>query len=100
MLYVLIRIASTEYTIFNIKEKITLIYPKTAAVGFCSKGLKNEFETAVVNELSVFEPLKFYCIFKTERALEPMSCVCKGNALLSIYGKYEENRSEPGKWSQ
>ena len=26
-------------------------------------GLKNEFETAVVNEPSVFEPLKFYCIF-------------------------------------
>ena len=26
-----------------------------------SKGLKNEFETAVVNESSVFEPLKFYC---------------------------------------
>ena len=26
-----------------------------------SKGLKNEFETAVVNEPSVFEPLKFYC---------------------------------------
>ena len=26
-------------------------------------GLKNEFETAVVNEPSVFEPLKFYCNF-------------------------------------
>ena len=25
-----------------------------------SKRLKNEFETAVVNELSVFEPLKIY----------------------------------------
>ena len=25
-----------------------------------AKGLKNEFETAVVNEPSVFEPLKFY----------------------------------------
>ena len=24
--------------------------------------LKNEFETAVVNEPSVFEPLKFYCM--------------------------------------
>ena len=30
---------------------------------FFSKGLKNEFETAVVNESSVFEPLKFYCTF-------------------------------------
>ena len=27
-----------------------------------SNGLKNGFETAVVNEPSVFEPLKFYCI--------------------------------------
>ena len=26
------------------------------------KGLKNEFEISVVNEPSVFEPLKFYCI--------------------------------------
>ena len=29
--------------------------------GICSKGPKNEFESAVVNEPSVFEPLKFYC---------------------------------------
>ena len=29
-----------------------------------SKGLKNEFETVVVDEPSVFEPLKFYCIVK------------------------------------
>ena len=28
---------------------------------FFSKGLKNEFETAMVNEPSVFEPLKVYC---------------------------------------
>ena len=27
----------------------------------CSKGSKNEFETAVVNEPSVCEPSKFYC---------------------------------------
>ena len=30
---------------------------------FISKSLKNEFETAIVNELSVFEQLKFYCMF-------------------------------------
>ena len=53
----------TQYTIFNIKKKITLNYPKSAAMGFCSKVLKNGFETAMVNEPSVFEPLKFYCIF-------------------------------------
>ena len=49
----------TQYIIFNIKKKITLIYPKSAAMGFCSKGLKNEFETAMVNEPSVLEPPKF-----------------------------------------
>ena len=49
----------TQYTIFNIKTKMNLNYSKSAALGFFSKGLKNEFETAVVNEPSVFEPLKF-----------------------------------------
>ena len=54
----------TQYTIFNTKKKkITLNYPKSAATGFCSKGLKKEFETAMVNEPSVFEPLKFYCTY-------------------------------------
>ena len=49
------------------KKKITLIYPKSATVGICSTGLKNEFETAMVNEPSVFEPLKFYCnVFQME----------------------------------
>ena len=54
----------TQYTIFNMKRKITLNYPKSAAMGFFFKGLKNEFETTVVIELSVFEPLKFYCTFR------------------------------------
>ena len=44
---------------FNMK--ITIKYPKSAAMGFFHKGLDNEFETAVVNELSMFEPLKVYC---------------------------------------
>ena len=43
-------------------KKNTLNYPKSAAKGFFSKGLRNEFETAVVNEPSVFEPLKFNCM--------------------------------------
>ena len=34
---------------------------QNCSYGIFSKGLKNEFETAVVNEPSVFEPLKFYC---------------------------------------
>ena len=41
-------------------KKNTLNYPKSAAM-FFFQGPKNEFETAVVNEPSVFEPLKFYC---------------------------------------
>ena len=50
----------TQYTIFNMNKKDTINYPRSAAMGFFSKGLKNEFETAVVKEPSVFEPLKFY----------------------------------------
>ena len=45
---------NTQYTIFNIKKKITLNYPDSAVMRFFPKGLKNEFETAVVNESSVF----------------------------------------------
>ena len=49
------------------KKKITINYPKSAVMGFCSKRLKkNEFETAVVNEPLVFVPLKFYCISRFE----------------------------------
>ena len=51
----------TQYTIFKIKKKITLNHPKYAIMEFCSNGLKKELETAVVNEPSVLEPLKFYC---------------------------------------
>ena len=48
----------TQYTIFNIKKEEK--HPKLSEIRSC--GLKNEFETAVVNEPSVFEPLKVYCI--------------------------------------
>ena len=51
----------TQYTTFSIKQKIILNYPELAVMRFFLKGLKNEFETAVVNKPSVFEPLKFYC---------------------------------------
>ena len=47
----------TQYTIFNTKKKITV-----NSYRIFSKGLKNEFETAVVNEPSVFELLKVHCI--------------------------------------
>ena len=44
----------TQYTIFNMNKKNTQNYTKSATMGFFSKELKNEFETAVVNEPSVF----------------------------------------------
>ena len=46
----------------NIKKEN---HPKLSQIcnyEICSKGPKNEFETAMLNEPSVFEPLKFYCI--------------------------------------
>ena len=45
------------------KRKNNINYPKSAAMGVVSRGLKNEFETTKVNEPSVLEPLKFYCIY-------------------------------------
>ena len=54
----------TQHAIISIKEHMILNYHKynnVCSYGICSKGLKNEFETSVVNEPSVFEPLKFYC---------------------------------------
>ena len=62
----------TQYTIFSMKRK----HPKlSAAMGFFSKGLTNEFETAVVNEPSVFEPLKFYCMYVIHIKLSKVSTV-------------------------
>ena len=52
------------------KKKITRNIPKYNNVcsydNFC-QGLNNEFEIAQVNEPSVFEPLKFYCIIQTRK---------------------------------
>ena len=55
-------------------KKNTINYPKPAAMFFFSKGLKNEFETAVVNKPPVFEPLKFYCIMTRHK-----NCHAKGS---------------------
>ena len=52
----------TQYTIFQYeKGKHPKLFQICSYVIF-SKGLKKEFERAVVNEPSMFEPLKFYCI--------------------------------------
>ena len=53
---------NTRHTIFNRKEKISPKLSQICSYGNFSKELKNEFEIALVNEPSVFEPLKFYCI--------------------------------------
>ena len=50
-----------QYTIIKMKKKIAFKYPKSAAMGFFSEGLKDEFQTAMVNQSSVFEPLNVFC---------------------------------------
>ena len=63
-----------QYTISQYKKEI---HPKLSQIcnyGICSKGLKKEFETAVVNEPSVFEPLKFYCISEYIRHYPSAHC--------------------------
>ena len=69
---------SNEYTQFTIlnKKKIALNYPKSAAMGFCSKGLKNEFETAVVRAIGVRA---------TEVLLHCMCCILTPS--LADYGR-------------
>ena len=46
--------------IYKIKEKISLHYP-FIVFGGNPCGLKNVFDSSVVNEPSGFEPQKFYC---------------------------------------
>ena len=57
---------NSQYTIFNMFTKNHPKLPEVCSYEIFSKGLKNEFETAVVSEPSVFEPLKFYCILIQE----------------------------------
>ena len=52
----------TQYTIFKLKRKSLLIILNLQLWEFFFRGLKNEFEIAMVNKPSVFKPLKFYCI--------------------------------------
>ena len=47
---------------FQYKKENYPKYYQICSYGSCSEGLKIEFKIAVVNESSVFEPLKFYCI--------------------------------------
>ena len=55
--------AYKQYTVSNIKKEKHIKLSQIFSQGIFFKGPKNEFETAVVNEPSVFELLKFYCSF-------------------------------------
>ena len=52
---------STHNIPFSIQNRKITIIPKLQLSDFFPKGLKKEFEITVVNEPSVYEPLKFYC---------------------------------------
>ena len=89
----------TQYTIFNIKENLSLL-SKICSYGILSKGLKNEFETAVVNEPSVFEPLKVYCRYTlrsskfdiiTVASLLSL-CTCCGGATFNLRDNYKRSK--------
>ena len=61
----------TQYTILIIKKKITPEYSKSAALAFFFLGTQERVSKPMVNEPSVFEPLKFYCIcFKVKELME------------------------------
>ena len=50
----------TQYTNFNLKKKITLNYPKSAAMRFLGTQERIK-KKAVIIEQSVFDLQKFYC---------------------------------------
>ena len=66
MLCVLIRIAS-QYTIYNIKKKITVNYPKSAVMGLCSRGLKNEFGKRAIGVRATEVLLYIFCYISNFR---------------------------------
>ena len=57
-----------QHTIFYMKKQNHLKLSQICSYSFFSKRLKNEFETAVVNEPSVFESLKAYCSTSQNRS--------------------------------
>ena len=60
-------------------------------MGVVSKGFKNEFETANVNEPSVFEPLKFYCSL---RSTSPRPWFCLGSSNKAIKTKASHHKTK------
>ena len=73
----------TQYTIFNLKNEKHPKLSHICSYVIFSKGLWSEFETAVVNEPSVFEPLKFYCKWK-HHDLTNILCIYGANLLYML----------------
>ena len=61
----------TIYRFQYIKENHPKLFQICSLWDF-SQGLKNEFETAVVYEPPVFEPLKFYCILQCAKVTQSL----------------------------
>ena len=57
----------TQYTIFNMKKKSSINYPKSAAMGFFSKGLKNKFDCKRVISVRAIEVLLYMVANKNWR---------------------------------
>ena len=67
---------SNEYTQYTISQFKKDNHPKLSQIcnnGVWSKGLKTKLETAMVNEPSVFESLKFYCTYMHILVATPLS---------------------------
>ena len=74
----------THHTIINIKKKFFQKYPKY-------NNVKNEFGIAFVNEPSVFEPLKFYCMYvcmhaHTSKVRYILTYVCICHSMIILLG--------------
>ena len=65
---------NAKHTIVNIKykkRKLSKIMPnRIMSAAFFCLGLKNEFEIALVNEPSVFEPSNFQCISNSKKEID------------------------------
>ena len=65
---------------------------------FFFKGLKNEFELAVVNEASEFEPLKFYCNYFSSLFAGPPETDDNNNPFLARFKNWEDDWPCKGKY--
>ena len=86
----------TQYTIFNLERET---HPKLSYICsyvIYSRGLKNEFEIAVVNEPPVFEPLKVYCTSDSNCAYQIAYSLVGTREKLTIIDQSQLWMSRPG----